>query len=254
MALLDSLFGLSRKNKVRLLVFLLLILLYIYYIWYPKIIRYKDFGIAVPSGYSIHGIDVSRYQDDIVWHEVADMKSHGMQIDFAFIKATEGVSLVDPKFKKNWRGIHRTRIRAGAYHFYRCNVDPLVQANHFLRQIKLKPGDLAPVLDLETEDGSTIENIRKDVLKYLRYVENRLGVRPIIYTNLDFYRRVLDQNEFKKYPLWIAQYTGSSRPRIDAKWALWQYSESGRVNSIRSKVDFNVLNSRETSLDELSIP
>ncbi len=254
MSLLRRLTGLSRKNKAKLITLLILALLYMYYVWYPSIIRYKDFGIMIPPGYSVHGIDVSRYQGDIIWNEVEKMRSAGMQLKFAFIKATEGAAYKDPNFKRNWRGIKRTQMKRGAYHFFRANVDPLKQANHFLQTVNFKSGDLAPVLDVETEDGVSSEELKKSVLKFLKYVENRLGVKPILYINVDFQKRFFSSSDFIKYPIWIAHYSGTTAPRTDHPWAMWQHSESGRVNSIKGYVDFNVLNSLENSLDDLSIP
>ena len=56
-----------------------------------QFIRYEAFGIDIPVKYSIHGIDVSRYQSIIDWESVALMKVETIQLSFAFIKATEGV-------------------------------------------------------------------------------------------------------------------------------------------------------------------
>ncbi len=60
-----------------------------------KFTRYPEFGIGIPNAYSIHGIDVSRYQQLIAWEEVKAMKVADIQLGFAFIKATEGVGNVD---------------------------------------------------------------------------------------------------------------------------------------------------------------
>src|SRR5689334_869970 len=54
--------------------------------------RYQAFGVDIPTNYSIHGIDVSKYQEFIDWESVKAMNVEGVQIQFAFIKATEGVS------------------------------------------------------------------------------------------------------------------------------------------------------------------
>ncbi|MGB3006094.1 MAG: glycoside hydrolase family 25 protein, partial [Chitinophagaceae bacterium] len=56
-----------------------------------KFTRYPQFGIAIPGGYPIHGIDVSKYQHSIAWEEVKAMKVNEIQVGFAFIKATEGI-------------------------------------------------------------------------------------------------------------------------------------------------------------------
>ena len=50
------------------------------------------------EGFEIHGIDVSRYQSDIDWQKVA-----GQDIKFAFVKASEGETISDNFFCKNWK-------------------------------------------------------------------------------------------------------------------------------------------------------
>ncbi len=226
------------------------VILYLIFLIYPRVIRYKDFGILIPSGYSVHGIDVSHYQEEISWKEVAAMKSQGMQLNFAFIKATEGVSLLDPKFKRNWRNIGKTEMYRGAYHFFRANVDPIAQARTFLRHTHFQSGDLFPVVDVEELDGVEPEIMRQRLMQMLKYIERKEGVKPIIYTSVSFYKSYLG-SEFEKYPLWVAHYTSSSQPRTEADWSFWQFSENGRVNSIRNKVDFNVFNGSLSDLEEL---
>src|SRR5215510_7900860 len=68
----------------------------------PVFVRYPEFGILIPENYSIHGIDVSKYQDMIAWEEVKAMKVKEIQLGFSFIKATEGIGNTDPWFKRNW--------------------------------------------------------------------------------------------------------------------------------------------------------
>ena len=104
---------------------------------------------------------------------------------------------------------------------------------------KLIKGDLPPVLDVEEAMGLGIETIRAGVKTWLRQIESHYGVRPIIYTNIAFYETYLG-SEFDEYPLWIAHYWQQNRPRISRNWLFWQHSEDGRVNGIRSSVDFNV--------------
>ena len=60
--------------------------------------NYTAFGIEIPVSYSIHGIDVSKYQDIIDWGSVKEMKVGDVQMSFAFIKATEGLTNEDAYF------------------------------------------------------------------------------------------------------------------------------------------------------------
>ncbi len=83
-----------------------------------KFAHYEAFGIDLPVLYSIHGIDVSRYQKEIRWNMVKAMNVEGVRIEFAFMKATEGEGLTDRYFKYNWRQAKKQKITRGAYHFF----------------------------------------------------------------------------------------------------------------------------------------
>ena len=217
-----------------------------------KFTRYPEFGIIIPESYSIHGIDVSKYQDMIAWEEVKAMKVKNIQLGFSFIKATEGIGNTDPWFKRNWKRAGDNNIVRGAYHFFIGSKDGKMQAENFIGKVDLKPGDLPPVLDIEQLNGSTASEIKKEAQEWLETVENYYNVRPIIYTNVDFYNRNLG-SEFDKYPLWIAHYYQPEQPRISRGWIFWQHSDEGRVNGIVSKVDFNVFNGDSADFRNLLI-
>jgi len=46
----------------------------------------------------------------------------------------------------------------------------------------LRPGDLPPVLDVETTDGENSEAIVAGIRTWINAVEARTGRRPLIYT------------------------------------------------------------------------
>ena len=93
----------------------------------------QAFGIRLPMRYGIHGIDVSKHNDRINWERVRQMEANGVKLQFVFIKATEGATLADKHFSKNWREAKKSAMRRGAYHFYHPTRDPLKQANNFIR-------------------------------------------------------------------------------------------------------------------------
>lgn len=202
-------------------------------------VRYPEFGISMPESYSIHGIDVSKYQHSIAWEEVKAMKVKNIQLGFAFMKATEGIANDDPKFKRNWEKSKDAGVCRGAYHFFIGSKDGKMQAEHFIDRVELEPGDLPPVLDVEQLNGASSEQLRKEVKRWLETAETYYNVKPIIYTNVDFYKRHLG-SEFDNYPLWVAHYYQPIQPRINRGWIFWQHSDRGRVNGINGPVDFNV--------------
>jgi len=205
--------------------------------------RVLTFGIIIPKGYSVHGIDVSKHQADIDWVRVSRMRNNGISINFAFIKATEGITRQDHKFDKNWKGAARNGILRGAYHFYYPSRDADKQAQNFISKVHLSKGDLPPVADIELSNVRSAVKIREGLQVFLNKLEKQYKVKPIIYTNIHFYNTYL-KGSFNDYPLWIAGYFDHDRfySEFSTSWILWQHSEKGKVDGIRGNVDFNVFN------------
>jgi len=206
-----------------------------------RFVRYPAFGISIPENYLIHGIDVSKYQQTISWDDVKEMKVKNVQLGFVFIKATEGIVNTDPQFKRNWKKSKQAGMIRGAYHFFLATKDGREQAENFISMVDLEEGDLPPVVDIEQTYGVNFTILKKELKEWLDVIEYYYGVKPIIYTSVDFYSRYLGK-EFNSYPLWAAHYYQYDIPRIERNWDFWQHSEEGRVNGILSKVDFNVFN------------
>jgi lysozyme len=230
---------------------------YLVYLWSQtreeRFVTYQEFGIPMPVHYGIHGIDVSRYQQRISWKAVKEMEVEGIKLGFAFIKATEGTTRVDPFFKRNWKNSKQAGIVRGAYHFFIASKDGREQARNFIEQVTLESGDLAPVLDVEGTFRVSSATLRKEVKEWLDIIEQYYNVKPIIYTNADFYKRHL-QGYFDDYPLWVAHYLQPHAPRVSREWSFWQHSEQGKVDGILSKVDFNVFNGDSVEFRTLLVP
>jgi len=246
-------------NKILLsLAFLLplgIIGYFIYFWWMEKqagFAHYPGFGISLPIDYEIHGIDVSHHQSVISWDDVKKMKVKDVNLQFAVIKATEGITRVDWQFRRNWREAKQAGMARGAYHFFISSRDGKQQAENFIATVKLEKGDLPPVLDIEQTNRQNAQTIRKRAMDFLRAVETHYGVKPIIYTNVDFYEQYLGE-EFSDYPLWVAHYIQRNKPRIQRKWTFWQHSEKGRVNGITTAVDFNVFDGDSSDFADLQI-
>jgi lysozyme len=253
----------SRKKKrtspfylIKILISLIIALVTTYgIIWFCRRSTsryYPGFQIELPTGYKIHGIDVSKYQSDIDWQAVKRMQQNGVRIGFVYIKATEGVGNVDKQFRYNWLKAMQQNIYEGAYHYFIAGKSGKRQAANFIEAVTLKKGDLPPVLDIEKTFGVGPEEIRKEVGDWLDIVQKYYGVKPVIYTNIDFYTRYL-QNEFNNYPIWIAHYLHPLKPRINHDWVFWQHSESGRVDGINTPVDFSVFAGDSTDFKNLLI-
>ncbi len=236
------------------LIFLIALAIALYYFnsyhFRPSFIHYREYGINIPRAYSIHGIDVSKHQGTISWKDVKAMNVQNTKIDFAFIKATEGISRMDEQYRRNWLHAEKAGMVKGAYHFFIASKSGKAQAENYIETVQLKKGDLPPVLDVEQTYGASVTDLQQRVADWLLIVENKYHVKPIIYTNADFYRIFL-KGRFDNYPLWVAHYLVEHKPRIERNWYFWQHSETGHVNGIGTFVDFNVFNGDSASFKNL---
>jgi lysozyme len=213
----------------------------------------KAFGIRLPMRYGIHGIDVSRHNDRINWERVRQMEADGVRLQFVFIKATEGATLADKHFKKNWREAKKSNLRRGAYHFYHPTRDPVKQATNFINHVDLIAGDFAPVVDFEVINGQSADTVIHGLRLWLQTVEDHYGVRPIIYTNGNLYRKYIKGN-LDDYPLWIADYSTKHLRDYDPdQLYFWQHNQNGWVQGIRGQVDFNVFIMDENRMKEICL-
>ena len=207
----------------------------------------RQYNVLTPLTQVLRGVDVSHYQKQIEWDSVAVKEP----IDFAFVKATEGHDYVDSLFCRNWDALRRHGIRRGAYHFFRAYGCGEEQARNFLQQVEFQPGDLAPVLDIERTDGIAPEIMIQEAQIWLHAVEKELGIKPIIYTGLNFYETRL-KGHFDHYPLWIARYANEAPLLTTGKrWDFWQYSNEGCLEGISQKVDLNVFPGTPAMMERL---
>jgi lysozyme len=200
--------------------------------------------------YAVKGIDVSRHQKNIDWLLVARE-----DIDFVFAKATEGGDHRDSTFQKNWSALRRHRIRRGAYHFFRPEIAAEVQAANFIDELgDLLPGDLPPVLDVETRGKLSVEDFHYRLKHWLELVEMRYGKKPILYSGQIFYNRYL-AGMYPDNPIWIARYHTDLPALADGRsFHFWQYADSGRVAGISGPVDVNIFTGNYLDLVNLSLP
>lgn len=228
----------------------LLVMLFYWIFIGPYSFRWKAmYGDPVyPEGFDVHGIDVSHYQEAINWEQVRNASLDKAPVSFVIIKATEGMTLVDDKFEYNFRESKENGLIRGAYHFFVPGTDAREQASFFIRNVRLEPGDLPPVLDVEKIGKLDKETLVRDVKTWLDMAEEAYGVKPILYTGYKFKMTYLDAPMFDAYPYWIAHYYVEAL-KYKATWHFWQHTDRGEVQGIRGRVDCNVFNG---SLEDLS--
>ena len=197
----------------------------------------------------VFGIDVSEYQDKIDWEELQKAEE-AFPLHFIFIRATAGKDKTDKRFKKNWKHSKENGYLRGAYHYYRPDENSIVQADNFIKTVKLSKGDLPPVLDIEKIPRSqSMDSLKIGLQRWLDRVERHYGVKPIIYSGESFYTDFL-KKEFTDYNLWIANYSFFEE-EIRKEWLFWQFTDKAQIKGIDGNVDVNIYNGNLEGLMEL---
>lgn len=193
----------------------------------------------------MNGIDVSVYQGEIDWETVSK------QVDFAYIKAGQGINNQDLYLQKNAQEVAKTNLKFGYYHFATLNQqdvfnDAKQEADYFLNQLKdLPKASLSPTLDIELNNtlNLTPDKVENWIHAFVSSMKND-GYNIILYS----YKAFLDTNLPKNHtlgslPLWIAQYSSNSFPVLPngfKSYNIWQKSDKGKLEGISGFVDLNV--------------
>ncbi|NRA76839.1 MAG: glycoside hydrolase family 25 protein [Pseudoalteromonas sp.] len=184
------------------------------------------------------GVDISHHNRRV------DLELLAKNVDFIYMKATEGESFVSSKYVERAKKLKEMGTVAwGAYHYYRTNKGPAVQAEHFIKYVDVESG-LPPVLDIEAINNNFKPHHRKDLQIFLNLVESKTKIRPIIYTGYYFAKdEFKPTEEFAKYKLWLPWYTSDfGRVKTPKPWdkiTIWQYTEHGTIKGVDGNVDIN---------------
>ncbi len=219
--------------------------------YFRKEFKKTDF----PEDYDIHGIDISHYQDRIDWKKLMAVETYGDTIHFKFvyIKATEGILGGDDTFDYNWEDAKSNHIVRGAYHYFLPGRSARLQAKNFINTVKLEPGDLPPVVDIEETRGKTKAEITAGVKEFMDSLESHYRVQPVIYSNFNFIEDYL-LDDFKAYPFWIAHYYKDELVLDDSiHWVFWQHTDKAGLLGINGNTDADVFNGTEEDFNNLRI-
>jgi lysozyme len=182
-------------------------------------------------------------------------------IQFIYIKATEGSSHRDSKFEENWENARNAGLPAGAYHFFSYDSKGETQAQNFIETVgnDLK-GRLIPAVDVEyygdkEENPPAKEDVVRELQSFLDCLEKEYGVRPLIYTRPDLYDRYL-KGGFDEYKKWISSLYQPISWKYRDDWYIWQYLNKGELKGYtggEKYIDLNLLN-QNRKLEDLLVP
>ena len=201
--------------------------------------------------YPVRGVDVSSYQGEIDWDVLS---SQG--ISFAYIKATEGSSLTDPRFSYNLAESQKHKISVGAYHFFSYDSPGETQAKNFIETVEPFDGMLPPAIDLEfygdyERTPPSRDLVDTELIAMLSAIEQHYGLKPIIYATERSYSLYLSGG-YQEYDIWIRDVY--SRPELSdgRKWTFWQYTNRAHLDGYKGKerfIDMNVFHGSKEEFD-----
>jgi lysozyme len=187
------------------------------------------------------GIDVSHWQGLIDWAKVRQ------EADFAIMKCSQGVTILDGMYQANKAGAVKYAIPHGAYHYFLADTDGVKQADWFVKCAADTSMEVW-VIDVENPGVGLVYN-----LKYMidRMISNT-GCTPVIYTSPGFWNYNVKQayDWANQCPLWVAHYTTNPAPTLPIgwkKWAIWQYTAKGVLAGI-NPVDLDKFNGTDYDL------
>lgn len=200
------------------------------------------------------GIDVSAFQGEIDWAQVA---ADG--VEFVFLRAgfrgwgTQGSYNTDQYFEQNITGAYEAGLRVGVYWVTHAisEQEAREECDYFLELIEpyREMITLPVVWDLEQPEGA--DNRIWDVpaaelTDYTLLFCERMkleGFTPMIYANLTSMVTMLEPARIQDYPLWYAWY--SVPLYYPYTFQIWQYGTDGNIAGIRGEVDVNLMVTEE---------
>ncbi|WP_394967882.1 glycoside hydrolase family 25 protein [Candidatus Allofournierella merdipullorum] len=216
-------------------------------------VKYKFDASGVPtvsnSGNGlVKGIDVSKYQYNIDWNAV---KASG--IDFAIIRVGyrgygTGALVEDPYFRKNIQGANAAGVKVGLYFYSQAinEQEAVEEASMVIRLIQETGGRVSYPIYFDTEkvandtgraDGISRDQRTRNAVAFCNAIQGA-GYRAGVYSYASWFYNNLNMASLTGYSIWIAQY----RDQLDFKYNydIWQYTSSGTVPGISTRVDMNV--------------
>jgi GH25 family lysozyme M1 (1,4-beta-N-acetylmuramidase) len=186
---------------------------------------------ARPAG--LPGLDVSSWQGNVDWPAVALSGAR-----FAFVKATEGTTYVNPYFTQQYGGAYGAGLVRGAYHFALPDRSTgSAQAQWFATHGGAWSADnqtLPGALDIEYNPyGATCYGLGQNAMvawltSFVRQYQALTGRWPIVYSTTNWWQTCTGNYAGfgATVPLWIACWC-QSVGQLPAGWsnyAFWQWT------------------------------
>lgn len=218
------------------------------------------------------GIDVSKWQGEIDWAQVASSTARcdgeGVgRVRFVVVRSGDGKD-VDPMAVRNLSGAVAAGLPVAVYHYLRAKRGLEVQIK-IIREVIELAGVPIGFVAIDIEGGPTTRD-RKGTGAWLDASTGVValcvdllglalegdGYRVVIYSGQAWHFHIAQRgisHRANRWPLWTASYTSRPEPKVpmnrdgspawDPDWTIWQFAGStrrpGYVGGIQGVVDLN---------------
>ena len=193
------------------------------------------------------GVDVSAYQANIDWKQVADSGISFAMIRCGYRGYAKGVVVEDKLFQKNIKGALDAGLDVGVYFFSQAtNVwEAQEEADYVLEAIKGYNITYPVAFDWEfiagagkaRTNGMQADDITRCAGAFCDMIAEA-GYEPMIYFNQDLGYLSYQLDALSDYNFWLAEYR--TAPNFYYHFDLWQYTHRGEVPGIEGHVDLNL--------------
>lgn len=191
-------------------------------------------------------VDVSRYQNEIDWAQVAAAGYKGAMLKTVstnrkLSKRADGL-YIDPTFETNYRNARAAGLDVGVYYYTYATSEEMADAELALVREAVRGKELTMPVCVDVEENKLKQLSTLDLSNLTAYAlerVERMGFYAQLYTYTG-YKYELDMARLSsRWDVWLADYTGKT-PKVDFKYNAHQHTSKGAVPGISGNVDLNV--------------
>lgn len=214
------------------------------YIYQEKSISFQEAVTKYKNDTTKLGIDVSKWQGEIDWKQVA-----GEGVEFAIIRIAyqngfDGDVLIDPYFEKNVTGCMEQHIPIAVYFSsYAQSKEEAQQQANWVCETLTQNNYINLNIAFDWENWSSFNKLGISLIDindmadlFMETCVNQ-GYRSMLYGSKTYLESVW-KNE-KNYPIWLANYV--EKTNYENSYKIWQFCQTGTIQGISGNVDINVM-------------
>lgn len=192
-------------------------------------------------------IDVSRYQGEIDWAQVAAAGYKGAMLktvstNHRLSKRADGL-YIDPTFEANYRNARAAGLDVGVYYYTYATSEAMADAELALLRQAVYGKELTLPVAVDVEENKLKPMSTLDLTNLTAYAleqVEKMGFYAQLYTYTYYSNMELDMGRLaNRWDVWLSDTTGST-PKVNYRYNAHQHNHHGCVPGITGDADLNV--------------